>query len=152
MKNYNKISISLIFVFLLIVFNSNNILAQEEQNLTEMSLEDLLNMEVTTASKKAEKTTDAPGIISTITSEEIKYFGANNLFEILEKSTSIQSIGSHLFPYNVSAMRGDLRTHYDNHMLILINGRPVRDGVMGGLNSSVYAGYPIDMIEKIEIV
>jgi outer membrane receptor for ferrienterochelin and colicins len=152
MNNYYKISMAIIVVFLLTVFNSNYIQAQEDQNLTEMSLEDLLNLEVTTASKKAEKTSDAPGIISTITSEEIKYFGANNLADILEKSTSIQTIGSHLFPNNVSAMRGDLRTHYDNHMLILINGRPIRDGIMGGLNSPMYAGYPIDMIEKIEIV
>jgi outer membrane receptor for ferrienterochelin and colicin len=52
-----------------------SLLAQEQESakqLSEMSLEDLLNLEVTTASKKAEKNTDAPGIISTITKEEIK--------------------------------------------------------------------------------
>jgi outer membrane receptor for ferrienterochelin and colicin len=120
--------------------------------ILEMSLEDLLNMDVTTASKRAEKTIDAPGVISTITKEEMKYFGANNLMDILERATSIQAIGSHLFSNNVSTMRGDLRSLYDNHTLILIDGRPVRDGVHGGVNSPVYLGFPLEMIEKIEII
>jgi outer membrane receptor for ferrienterochelin and colicins len=139
---------------------SITMMCQEDQSkeqtsakeLSEMNLEDLLNMDVITASKKAEKTTDAPGIITTITAEEIKYFGANSLNDILERSTSIQSLGSHLFPNNISAMRGDLRTLYDNHILILINGRPVREGVMGGLNSPIYTSYPLDMIDHIEII
>lgn len=118
----------------------------------ELSLEDLLNMDVTTASKRAEKTTDAPGVISTITKEEIKYFGANNLHDILERATSIQTIGSHLFSNNISSMRGDLRSLYDNHTLILINGRPIRDGVHGGVNSPVHLGLPVEMIDKIEII
>lgn len=137
------------FPFFLLVFVSNTVSGQD---LLEMNLEDLLNIEVTTASKKAEKTTDAPGIISTITKEEIKYFGANSLNDVLERATSIQSLGSHAFPYNISAMRGDLRTLYDNHILILINGRPIREGVLGGLNSPVYTSFPIDMISQIEII
>jgi outer membrane receptor for ferrienterochelin and colicins len=122
------------------------------ENMYDISLEDLLNMEVTTASKKAEKNIDAPGIISTITKEEIKYFGANNLNDVLERATSIQTIGSHLWPNNISAMRGDLRSLYDNHTLLLINGRPIRDGVTGGVNYPIYLGLPVEMIEKIEII
>jgi outer membrane receptor for ferrienterochelin and colicins len=136
-----------------VLFIVNKAFAQDNaKELFEMDLSDLLNIDVTTASKKAEKTSDAPGIISTITKEEIKYFGANNLNNILERATSIQSLGSHLFPYNLSAMRGDLRTLYDNHILILINGRPVREGVTGGINNPIYTSYPLDMIDHIEII
>ncbi|MEJ2053803.1 MAG: TonB-dependent receptor [Calditrichaceae bacterium] len=149
LTTYFTKSILVISIILLFIFNA---FAQETEELVTMSLEDLLNMEVITVSKKAEKTTDAPGIISTITKEEIKYFGANNLRDVLERATSIQTIGSHLFPNNISAVRGDLRTLYDNHTLILINGRPVRDGVLGGINSPVYLGLPVEMIERIEII
>ena len=124
----------------------------DDEDLYAMTLEDLMNLEVITASKKAEKSIDAPGIITTITKDEIKYFGANNLGDVLERATSIQKVGSHLFPNNVTAMRGDLRTLYDNHMLVLINGRPIRDGVLGGVNSPIYLGMPVEMIEKIEII
>jgi len=152
MKHSRTTFISFSLLLLIIAGLDKPLFGQEDQKLTELSLEDLLNMEVTTASKKAEKTSDAPGIISTITSEEIKYFGANSLNDVFERATSIQSLGSHLFPHNLSVMRGDLRTHYDNHILLLINGRPVRDGVMGGLNSPIYTGFPIDMIDRIEII
>ena len=150
-KNTLRI-IKMFLIFAIILVFLGQVVAQGTEELVTMSLEDLLNMEVITASKKAEKTTDAPGIISTITKEEIKYFGANNLKDVLERAASIQTISSHLFPNNVSAIRGDLRTLYDNHTLLLINGRPVRDGVMGGLNSSIYLGFPVEMIEKIEII
>ncbi|MBN2008702.1 TonB-dependent receptor [candidate division KSB1 bacterium] len=127
-------------------------IAQDTDDLMDMSLDDLLNMEVTTASKKAEKTSDAPGIISTITKEEIKYFGGNSLNDILERATSVQSLGSNLFPHNLSVTRGDLRSLYDNHILVLINGRPIVEGVLGGLNSPVYTAFPLDMIDHIEII
>lgn len=143
--------ITTICLFGTLIFQ-NPLPAQEIEDLMDLSLDDLLNMEVTTASKKAEKTADAPGIITTITSEEIKYFGANSLKDILERATSIQMMSSYLYPSNSTIMRGDLRTIYDMHILILINGRPVREGVTGGINSPVYNAFPIDMIEKIEII
>lgn len=43
-------------------------------------------------------------------------------------------------------------THNDNHRLVLINGRPFRDVVEGGLNSSIYLAFPLDAIHHIEII
>ncbi len=149
-------TISMIVFLALISGIAVTVRAQEDQNnaqkLSEMNLEDLLNMQVTTASKKAEKTTDAPGVITTITADEIKYFGANDLMDILERATSIQTLGSSLFPNNLTVMRGDLRTHYNSHVLLLINGRPTRDGIQGGLDAPVFTGFPVEMIERIEII
>ena len=54
--------------------------------------------------------------------------------------------------HNVPAVRGDLPTHTNNHTLLLINGRPVRESNSGGWNFPVYMAYPIDMIERIEFV
>ena len=64
LTTYFTKSILIISIILLFILNA---FAQETEELVTMSLEDLLNMEVITVSKKAEKTTDAPGIISTIT-------------------------------------------------------------------------------------
>lgn len=139
---------------------TQTVLCQEEQtsgksdinDLSKMNLNDLLNIEVTTASKKAEKTTDAPGIITTISKEEIKYFGATSLTDILERVPSVQPFFSHLFGSNATIFRGDLRTLYNNHVLILFDGRPVREGVGGGLDFPIFSGFPVDMIERIEII
>ena len=157
-KIYALFSISLIIT---IWFGMQNIIyCQEEQvtketsvqDLSEMDLNALLNLEVTTASKKAEKTSEAPGVITTITAEEIQNFGGNNLMDILQRATSIQPLSVSVFPQNIVSIRGDLRSNQDNHVLLLINGRPVREGTNGGTDEAFFAGFPIGMISKIEII
>ncbi|MBN2408040.1 MAG: TonB-dependent receptor [Elusimicrobia bacterium] len=125
------------------------------QRLSAAMGEELLFMEVpmvVTASKKEEKIQDAPAVVTVITAKEIKDFGANTFYDILLRMPSIQPIGSHLYPRNAAVVRGDLVGHYDNHVLILINGRPFREDVTGGLNAAFYNMFPVEAIERIEFV
>lgn len=117
--------------------------------------EEMLFMEipsVVTASKKAESIQEAPAIVTVITADQIKDFGANTFYDILQRMPSIQPVGTHLYPRNTAVIRGDLIGPYDNHVLILINGRPFRDDVSGGLNASFYNMFPVEAIERIEFV
>ena len=45
----------------------------------EILIEDLLNMDVTIASRSAEKLSDAPGVISVVTKDELERFGGTTL-------------------------------------------------------------------------
>lgn len=143
-------------LILLNIFISSSLYAEEEEDnlkkLVNLSLEELMNVKIITASKNEESATDAPGIISVITAKEINDFGANSLFEVLERVTSVYMTGSHTYPQNVTSMRGDLSTHIDNHVLLLLNGRPVREGFAGGYNFVFYNAFPINIIDKIEII
>ena len=60
--------------------------------------------------------------------------------------------GSFLFPRNMASIRGNLIKHEDNHVLVLINGRPFRDVTLGGVNFSIYTAFPIHMIERVEVI
>jgi outer membrane receptor for ferrienterochelin and colicin len=122
------------------------------EELQELSLEQLLAIRVTTLSKRAETRVEAPGVFSVITADEIAGFGANSLFDILERAPSVQTLGSSLFPMNLAVMRGDLRSLYDNHILILLDGRSIRESINGGVDSPFFTAFPIEMIERIEIV
>ncbi len=141
---------------LLFIFASNLIFAQADTSkaneFLNLSFEDLVNTKVKVASKKEESITDAPGIITVITKEEIRGFGANTLIDILHRIPSVMPISSHVYANNAAVFRGDLETHSDIHTLILLNGRPLREGVTGGLNNSVYTSFPIEIIERIEII
>ncbi|MBN2425059.1 MAG: TonB-dependent receptor plug domain-containing protein [Calditrichaceae bacterium] len=59
--------------------------SQETEDLVAMSLEDLLNMEVVVATKSAEKLSDAPGIISVLSRDELERFGGTTLKDVLER-------------------------------------------------------------------
>jgi outer membrane receptor for ferrienterochelin and colicins len=107
---------------------------------------------ITVASKTEESISDAPGVLFVITAEEIKQFGGVTLADAIQRAPSIQFLGSHLYPENEMIMRGDLQSHYDNHMLILINGRPFRDDIAGGQNAILYKTFPLNVVERLEFI
>jgi iron complex outermembrane receptor protein len=55
----------------------------EDENLLDMSLDDLLNMEVSSVSKKAERLQDVASSLYVLTSEDIMNSGATSLHEVL---------------------------------------------------------------------
>ena len=59
--------------------------AAEPADVFGLDLESLLNTKVTTASKFAEKQSQAPGMMSVVTRDELKRFGGLSLREILER-------------------------------------------------------------------
>lgn len=143
--------------------NKTNADASDLDSLLEMADKDvgaLGNVNVATAtdplvegvSKKEETLSESPAVAQVITQEEIRAFGAKNLFEVLNWATSVYTTGSYLYPDNKVAIRGDCLTHNDIHTLVLINGRPFRDYTQSGHNSPVYLAFPLDAIHHIEII
>ncbi len=118
----------------------------------EMELEQLLNITVEGPSKFAQSVAQAPAVLSVITRKDIDSFGANSLLEILDRATSINMTGSFFFMQNVASVRGHYQSHSDNHVMILLNGRPMRESFTGGENFSIYTAFPIDIIKQIEII
>lgn len=148
MKNFLKMWL---FLITLSGFNHGMLIySQVEENNQYLLLIEVPIVDV--ASKKSEKLNDAPGVITVITSDEIRDFGGLTVFDILQRACNIQPLGSHLFTNNFMSSRGALFNHYDNHILILINGRPYRDGTGAGYNSSFYNIFPVDRIDRIEII
>ncbi|MEO7162245.1 MAG: TonB-dependent receptor [Bdellovibrionia bacterium] len=147
-----------LLALIMVLINVSTVLAAdagEEIDTSELanaSLEELMKMEVTTASKKQESIYEAPAIINVISSEEIKRFGGNNLKDILNRVTSLQTLGSSMLPGNVVSIRGQALQHENNHVLILINGRPLRESQAQGLISGVLSAFPINLIDKIEVI
>lgn len=148
--NLKGVLILCILSFYLITFgqDKNNSLDQ----LLELSIEELLNIKVSTPSKQEELQFDAPAVITVITANEIELFGAENLYEVMDWVVSTYVTGTYALPQNTISMRGDLRDHYDNHVLKLINGRPIRNSNNEGLNSPLYLSLPISSIQRIEII
>ncbi|MBN2216499.1 MAG: TonB-dependent receptor [Pirellulales bacterium] len=107
---------------------------------------------VEAVSKTPEKASEAAGIVDVITAKDIEEFGAKNLYEVLQWATSVYMTGSFLWRQNVAVIRGDLRKHEDNLVLVLINGRPFRDVTLGGVNVSIYTAFPIHTIERVEVI
>lgn len=127
----------------------------ESLDLTElesMSLEELLDTEVTTASKSGEKQSDAPGVISVVTQDELRRFGAVTLKDILNRVPSLISSSTSFADRTTIAARGDQIRVDSGHVLILINGRPTRESLQGGVASEVLEAFPVNIIDRIEVI
>jgi len=139
---------------------AQNISAQTSHSKTSSAkdpiLEELLELDieeisVSVASKREESISQAPGVITVITAEEIEKFGGNNLGDILSRLPNTFRITTPALRDNTTSIRG-LQGSFDSRTLVLINGRPFRDGFSGGFNASFYRSMPLEIIERVEAV
>lgn len=139
-----------VFVFCFVVYSSS-LQAQEDttkvielERLVILSLEELLDVKVTTASKKEQKLVDAPSIISVFSRQDIERMGVTSLIDVLKYIPAIEtSIGSD-GDYRID-IRGSRK--YGN-ILVLLNGQPFNNFYDG---RSIF-DFPVDVIEKIEVI
>ncbi len=124
-------------------------LAQEERTEEELLF---MNLEVITASKFVEKLSDAPGVISVVTKDELERFGGTTLKDILERVPGLVGSTIYMTDRTVMAARGDLFKDSGSHVLLLINGRPVRELQEGGIKSEMLESFPVNIIERIEVI
>lgn len=86
---------------------STTSLAQTAKDLRELSLEELMNVEVSVSSKTKEKSLrESPGIISVITSEDIANSGARDLIDVLKLVPGF-SFGVDVFNVVGAGIRGN---------------------------------------------
>jgi outer membrane receptor protein involved in Fe transport len=117
-----------------------------------MDLDSLFNTTVTTASKFSEKLSDAAGVVSVVTQDELRRFGGTTLLEVLERVAGLNVSSTFLGDSSLIVVRGDQTRANAGHILILINGRPVREILEGGVSSDILESFPINTLERIEVV
>ncbi|CAM2066019.1 TonB-dependent receptor [Sulfidibacter corallicola] len=135
-----------------IALSFSPLVAQDDLDFASMSLEDLLNVEVVTASKKAESQWDAPGVVTVVTKAELEKFGGNNLYEILDRVPGLRMTQLSVAGQPAISSRAGNKFSGSNHTLLLLNGRPFRQSLNGYAYQTVLRSFPIHMIERIEVV
>ncbi len=126
--------------------------AQESIVLDSLSLEELLNMSITSTSKSSEKLSDAPGIVSVVTAQDIANYGALSLLDVLDRLASIYVLGTYFLADNMVSIRGDNSEQFNTRVLVLLDGRPFRESVYGGDNRALYTMFPVERIQQIEVI
>lgn len=115
----------------------------------ELSLEDLLKVEVTTASRKSQLLTATAAAVYVITRDDIARAGATNIPELLRLAPGV-NVGQLASDRYAVSVRG-ANSRFANKLLVLIDGRsiysPLFSGVMWEFENTF-----IDDIERIEII
>src|SRR6202453_2747776 len=93
------------------------------RDLTQFSLEDLMNVQITSVSKKEQKLAKTGAAIFVITQEDIRRSGATNIPDLLRMVPGLEVAQINPSTWAISA-RG-FNGEYSNKLLVLIDGRTV---------------------------
>src|SRR6266851_6475134 len=122
---------------------------QTAEDLRKLSVASLMNMEVTSASKKAENLSDAPAAIFVVTGDDIRRGGFSSVPDALRVVPGLDVSKQSAHVWLVSA-RG-FSQPFNNKMLVLIDGRLVYSPTFGGVWWDVQDP-PLEDIERIEVI
>ena len=123
--------------------------AQDGEYLTALSLEDLMNIEVTSVSKKDELASEAPAAIFVLTSEDIRRSGATTVPEALRMVPGLHVGQIDASRYSVSS-RG-FAGLFSDKLLVLIDGRTVYSPLFSGVFWDAQ-DVMLEDIERIEVI
>ncbi len=116
------LAIALILVSILRTANADADEGDLEADLLDMNIEDLLDLEVTTASKKKETLTAAPALSHIITREQILRFGYRTVGEALSSILGFYPTSD--LAYDYTGVRGFGRSGDSNtRLLVLFDGQ-----------------------------
>jgi iron complex outermembrane recepter protein len=118
-------------------------------DLTQVSIEDLMNTEVTSVSKKEQKLSQAATAIFVITKEDIRRSGATNIPDLLRMAPGLDVAQMNANTWAITA-RG-FNSQFANSLLVLIDGRAVYTPLFGGASWDTL-DVPLDDIDRIEVI
>jgi iron complex outermembrane receptor protein len=123
--------------------------AQSLPDVTAMSVEDLMNVQVTSVSKRSQKLADAAAAIFVITQEDIRRSGATSIPEALRMVPGLQvaRIDENKWAITSRGFNG----RFANKLLVLIDGRSVYTPLFSGVYWNIQ-DVMLEDVDRIEVI
>ncbi|MBW2368047.1 MAG: Plug domain-containing protein, partial [Deltaproteobacteria bacterium] len=118
-------------------------------DLTDLSIEELFNIEIVSVSKKTQKLSDTSAAVYVITQEDLKRSGVQSIPDALRMVPGVQvaRIDSNKWAISARGFNG----RFANKLLVLIDGRtvysPLFSGVFWGIQDTM-----LEDIDRIEVI
>ena len=130
-------------------FNTGVLAESGQEELLNLSIEDLLNVQVTSVSKKAQALNDSPAAVFVITQEDIKRIGATSIPEALRLAPGmdVARINGNKWAVSIRGFNGRLA----NKLLVMIDGRSIYTRSFSGVfweNQDVM----MEDVDRIEVI
>ena len=119
------------------------------RDLSQTSLEDLMNVDVTSVSRKEQKLSKVGASVFVITQDDILRSGAANIPDVLRMAPGVDVAQVDVNAWAIS-IRG-FNSRYTNSILVLIDGRSLASPAFTGVNWD-QINVPLEDIERIEVI
>ncbi|SMC21514.1 iron complex outermembrane recepter protein [Desulfacinum hydrothermale DSM 13146] len=117
--------------------------------LLEMSLEELMDVEIVSVARKAQSLSETAAAVFVVTSEDIRRSGATNVADVLRMvpGLHVARFDANVWPVTARGFNGLLA----NKLLVLVDGRSVYTPIFSGVYWDEQDSF-LDNIERIEVV
>jgi iron complex outermembrane receptor protein len=138
-------------VAILAVLTASSSWAQQpkDDDLSQVSLEDLMNIQVTSVSKKEQKLSKTGAAIFVITQDDIRRSGATNIPDLLRLAPGVDVARVDANRWAIS-IRG-FNDQHANKVLVLVDGRSLHNSSFSGVFWDM-VDVPLEDIERIEVI
>jgi iron complex outermembrane recepter protein len=142
-----------LIIMTLVGFAASAISAQEDANapedLFDLSIEELMDIEITTAAKTEEKLFEAAAAAYVLTAEDIRRSGATSIMDALRVVPGLHVARINANKWAISA-RG-FNGEFADKMLVMIDGRSIYTPHFGGVRWDAY-DVMLEDVDRIEII
>ncbi|MET0066081.1 MAG: TonB-dependent receptor [Candidatus Thiodiazotropha sp.] len=135
-------------LFLIALIPSLSYAAQDDEldAYLSMTIEELMELEVTISTNTRQNLKQAPSTVTVLTANDFKATGATNLVDLLE---AVPGLHIRMNPFGYRPMV-QFRGAKAQQTLLMINGEPMRDLLWGfGI---YWKGLPASIIDRVEII
>jgi iron complex outermembrane receptor protein len=120
-------------------------------DLTELPIEQLMNISVYGASKYDQKLMEAPASVSIVNKDEIKKYGYRSLADILRSVRGFFATNDRNYQY--LGVRGFNRPgDYNTRILLMVDGHRLNDGIYDQAPIGYDFPVDIDLIDRVEVI
>ncbi len=135
--------------FLALSLAAGTLQAQESRDLSSLSVDDLMNVEVTSVSRKGQKLSDTAAAVFVITQDDIRRSGATSIPEVLRivPGLDVARINGNTWAISARGSNGQ----YANKLLVMIDGRTVYTPLFAGVYWDVQDTL-LEDIDRIEVI
>lgn len=137
--------------FSVIVSFTQTVCAIKTEEIYDLPIEDLLNLQIETASRHKQKSSEAPSAVEVLTADDIRSFGWRTLGDALNAVRGIHIRNSR--NYEHMGARGFLPPNdYSSRILLMIDGRRFNENVYDGISFGENFLVDMNLIERIEYI
>lgn len=135
--------------FIALSLTAGALQAQESRDLSTLSVDDLMNVEVTSVSRKGQKLSDTAAAVFVITQDDIRRSGATSIPEVLRivPGLDVARINGNSWAISARGSNGQ----YANKLLVMIDGRTVYTPLFAGVFWDVQDTL-LDDVDRIEVI
>ena len=118
---------------------------------SQLSLEQLLDLDVQSASKFTQKASEAPSSVTVISAADIRRFGYRKLADILNSVRGLYVHSDRNYSYLGVRGFGSLGS-YNSRVLVMVDGYRLNDPIYGQGSIGLEFPVDVDLIERVEFV